>query len=131
MKNVLAICAFAFLFIATSCSEDDDMQCNNLMDTIVGNWSVSVPEAGTEGEVTFNDDGTFIDGDGSLVGGVLNGDTLDMKTYTLEGDTVLNLRAEGETGQNVSVSWPVLSFDCDNITAEAQGLDINVEFDRQ
>jgi hypothetical protein len=131
MKNVLTICALALLFIATACNKDDDMECNDLMDVIVGNWDVSVPAVGTEGEVTFNDDGTFIDESDILVGGEINGDTLDMKTYTLEGDTLLNLKAEGETGQNVSTSWPVLSFDCDNMTFEAQGLEINVEFDRQ
>ena len=111
----------AFLLAVTvACNKDDDAPCTDLGDTLIGSWSVTA--IGLDlGDVEFKSDGTLIDPDDVLIGGEVNGIVLDEKSYTVNGNTSFNTKAE-KGSNSTEVEYQVSSIKCDEISISILGI---------
>jgi len=110
---------FGFLMIlmglfATACGDEE---CPVLADIVVGEWNLN-----SGGCIELQSDGTLIDLDDSLIGFDSNGNSADIKTWALSGDT-LTFRAEIDPalGSGFAEITPVVtSFECDQMSLDFQ-----------
>ena len=111
----------AFLLAVTvACNKDDDAPCTDLGDTLIGSWSVTA--IGLDlGDVEFKTDGTLIDPDDVLIGGEVGGVVLDEKSYTVNGNTSFNTKAE-KGSNSTEVEYQVSSIKCDEISISILGI---------
>ncbi|MEM6380050.1 MAG: hypothetical protein AAF705_17785 [Bacteroidota bacterium] len=109
--NFLATLTLVGLILfATGCSEEDCIP-PGLAANIVGSWT----ESFTNETVEFAADGTFTDPNDALISGEINGIVLNIKTYTVSGDTLITLTAAEAGGQFLSSDFEVANNACDEI----------------
>jgi hypothetical protein len=119
--KILNFLLLAFILSVTvACDKDDDAPCTDLGDTIVGSWSVTALSMDL-GDVEFKSDGTLIDPDDVLIGGEVGGVVLDEKSYTVNGNTSFNTKAEKD-GNSTEVEYDVTSIKCDEINISILGI---------
>lgn len=124
VKRVLFLVVIGMVFVISACSEDECV-APGVSENIIGNWKVT---AGT-GVVEFKTDGTFTDPDDDIIGGEINGEILDQKTYTATSDSLFVEAASATSSNAVSATFPVEGNECDKITVSLIGT--NVELTRQ
>ena len=119
--KILNFLLLAFLLAVTvACNKDDDAPCTDLGDTLIGSWSVTA--IGLDlGDVEFKSDGTLIDPDDVLIGGEVGGVVLDEKSYTVNGNTSFNTKAE-KGSNSTEVEYQVSSISCDEISISILGI---------
>ena len=111
-----------FSVFAVGCGDDS---CDVLEETIVGTWE-SAPLG--EGEFQFLSDGSLVDDNDLLIEAEFNGSPLNDKTWRVENDNKLFVRAS-DGSQFLEAELNVPTFDCDVITVEQLG--ISIEFSRK
>lgn len=115
------ICFLFFLSVAMiSCGDET---CDNLSETVVGTWTSA--SLGT-GDIEFEADGTLIDANDLLISAEINGEVLDQKSWTVSGNNLMTIRAEGAGSQFLEAELNVPSFDCDLVTLEQLGIMVNL-----
>lgn len=119
MKNFLFVLA-AFFVILSSCKKDD-CEAGALDTVIVGTWDVIVLGSNT-GEVEFKANGDLIDADDILVGGESGGESFNIKSYVVNSDSLLTLKAESVSGSSIEYDLDITSFDCDRIEFDFGGI---------
>jgi len=124
MKNLFFLILSATLLTLTSCNKDCDP--GSLESVIVGEWDLSV--AGVPvGGVEFKEDGELIDVNDALIGGEINGNILDRKSYTVHSDALFTVRAQNVQGtSSINADADVSSYTCDEIVANASGFDFTL-----
>ncbi len=124
VKKMLFLVVIGMVFVISACSEDECV-APGISENIIGSWKVT---AGT-GVVEFKTDGTFTDPDDDLIGGEINGEVLDQKTYSVTTDSLFVEAASATSSNAVSAAFPVEGNECDKITVSLIGT--NVDFIRQ
>ena len=120
MKNFLFLLAVCFI-IVSSCKKDDCV-AGDLDDVIVGTWDVHVLGTNT-GEVEFQADGDLIDPDDTLIGGEIGGETFDVKTYVVNSNNLITLKAESASGGgSIEYELDVTSYECEEIVFDFGGI---------
>lgn len=120
MKIFNLLVLASLLAFTTSCDKDDDVDCNNLSETIVGEWTVTA--LGLDlGDVEFKSDGTLIDPDGVLIEGEVGGVVFDEKSYTVDGNESFTAKAENG-GNSAEVEYTVTSLECNEINLSVLGI---------
>lgn len=127
MKNfkmgfIMAIAVTTLLI--TSCKKDDCV-APDVAENIIGTWKVQFSSSVVE----FKTDGTLEDPDDALIGGEINGEALDQKTYVATNDSLFLVAASANTSSSVDVALPIEGNECDKITLELLG--INVALNRE
>jgi len=118
----LSFLSLVLLFGFTSCG-NDDCEPGTLSETIVGTWKYASSMPGT---FEFQADGTLIDPDGAILEGEVNGVMLEEKSWRIDADGNLILRAaSGGTFQESTLM--VDGFECDKITLSAFGFPVQIE----
>ena len=124
MKNLFFLLLSATLLTLTSC--DKDCEPGSLESVIVGEWDLLV-QGVFIGEVEFESDGTLVDPGDALIGGEINGVTLDRKSYTVHSDELFTVRAQNLQGtSSINADADVSSYTCDEIVANASGFDFTL-----
>jgi hypothetical protein len=116
LKQGLAVLIVA-LFI-TSCTEDSDCTPPSVEQNIVGTWTVTAGVATVE----FEANGTLVDPSDDILGGVINGDTLSVKTYSIANDTLYTVAASATTTNTLDAQFPITKNECDKITLSVIGI---------
>jgi len=124
MKNLLFLLAVCFI-VFSSCKKDDCV-AGDLDDVIVGTWDVHVLGTNT-GEVEFQADGDLIDADDVLIGGEIGGESFDIKTYVVNSNNLLTLKAETASGSSIESEIDVTSYECDEIVFDFGGISGRLE----
>ena len=124
MKNVFYLLIFSTIVFA-SCKKDDNCDDTNLSTTIVGEWSVSALGF-VVGDVEFKSDGTLIDVDDVLVGGEIGGQPLDEKSYTVNGNSSITVRAENNSG-SLEFDFDVSEYSCEEISMDVSGIPASLD----
>lgn len=101
----------AFLCVSLSSCGDDE-ECLDLSQSIIGEWESSLLGEGT---IEFLADGTLIDENDLLIGVDSGTNQPDIKTYELEGNTILTVDARDDSSF-ASFDFNIASFECDKIT---------------
>ncbi|CAA6816373.1 MAG: Unknown protein [uncultured Aureispira sp.] len=117
LKQGLVVLMFA-LFITACTQEDTDCVPPAVDQNIVGTWTVTSGVATVE----FEADGTLIDPSDDILGGVINGDTLSVKTYSIANDTLYTVAASATTTNTIDAQFPIDENECDKITLSVIGL---------
>jgi hypothetical protein len=121
MKNLFFI-LFSLLILA-SCSKDEPYICDNtnLGTTIIGPWTVKA--LGTSASIEFLEDGTLIDPEDAISGGSINDIPLTERTYSVIGDTILEIESATADGNaSFAFEYPVSSYNCDQVDLEVFGI---------
>ncbi|MDF1696198.1 MAG: hypothetical protein P1U56_10215 [Saprospiraceae bacterium] len=103
------------LFIATTlfASCGSDCELTELDEIILGEWTLN------GSDITFNADGTMDDPD-NVFEAEINGVSLQDKTYTLDGNSTINIKSSSEDPPaSLSFSYEVTEYDCDEIKMTA------------
>lgn len=117
MKAFFTLLGLSTLFLF-SCG-GDDCDPSMLSDAIIGSWDVQVSGV-SQGQVEFLEDGTLIDEDDILVSGSVGMTSLDDKSYRINGNDSVTLRAEaGSNFEEFTVT--VTSISCEQIDFTAFG----------
>ena len=119
MKNLLFVLA-AFSIILSSCKKDDCV-AGELDTVIVGTWDVNALGINT-GEVEFKANGDLVDVDDTLIGGEIGGQPFDIKTYVVNSNSLVTLRAENASGGSIEYELDITSYDCDKIEFDFGGI---------
>lgn len=117
LKQGLVVLMFA-LFITACTQEDTDCVAPAVDQNIVGTWTVT----GGVATVEFEANGTLIDPSDDILGGVINGDTLSVKTYSIANDTLYTVAASATTTNSIDAQFPIDDNECDKITLSVIGL---------
>ena len=118
--KLMLLCASAILFL-TACGKDkENCPSDDLGSVIVGLWDVNALGQAV-GQVEFKADGTLIDQNDVLIGGEVNGTTLDEKTYTVPSNQTLKAKA-AKGSQFTEVEFDVSNFSCDEVQLTVLGL---------
>ena len=125
MKYLFLLLALTIGLI--SCSKDDNCDDSSLGTAIIGEWDVIVIGLNT-GSVEFKSGGELVDEDDALVGGEAGGMPLDQKSYTVNSNLSVTVRAENDNG-SIEYDIDVLSYDCDEIEINVAGFDASLRRD--
>lgn len=120
MKYYLLSLFTLTILLTTSCKKDDCV-AGSLETVIVGEWNVTVLGL-PAGSVEFEANGNLIDPDGALLDEEINGVALDDKSYEVNSNTSLTLRAENNS-DFVEYDVDVTSYDCDEIVFDLLGFE--------
>jgi hypothetical protein len=121
LKQGLAVLIIATALFMTACTqEDDDCIPPAVSQNIVGTWALP----GGLATVEFQSNGTLIDPSDDLIGGVINNDTLSVKTYSISNDSLFTLAASATTTNSISGSYGITKNECNEITLSAAGVPI-------
>lgn len=117
----LSFLFLALSFMMISCGEDET--CDVLQDTLVDTWNIT-NLGGESGEITLQEDGTLVDDNNIIIEYENNGNTGDIKTWSLDGnDLTFTATVDPAVGSGFgSVTLTVTSFDCDQVTLDLGGL---------
>lgn len=118
VKLVLLLVAISVM----SCSKEEVATCtvSSLKEAIVGKWSVKA--LGQDiGQVEFKADGTLVDPDDVLISGSVNGISLTEKTYSLDGNTKLKVKA-AQGSNYLSSDLDINNFNCNELQASMIGI---------
>ncbi len=119
LKQGLAVLVIASALFMTSCTqEDSDCTPPAVSQNIVGSWTVT----GGVATVEFEANGTLVDPSDDILGGVINGDTLSVKTYSVANDTLYTVAASATTTQSIDAKFPITKNECDKITLSILGI---------
>jgi len=111
MKKLL-LGLFAVTVLFTACGEDD-CELTTLDEIIIGEWKVL-----TDQTIEFRADGTIVD-DENFFDTELNEQPLNVKTYTLQSDTLIVVETANEAGDlSLSLEYTVNSYDCNEMNLE-------------
>lgn len=116
----------ASLFMV-SCGDDEPEVCDVLSETLIGTWNVS--GSANTGQITFNEDGSYVDDNNTILEYSNNGVDATIKTWELDGND-LSLRVEVDPALGTgfaSTTTTVTSFDCNTINSTVGGI-INITF---
>lgn len=114
---VLVLVIVSALFM-TSCTQDSDCTPPAVSQNIVGSWTVT----GGLATVEFEANGTLVDPSDDILGGVINNDTLSVKTYSVANDTLYLVAASPTTTQSIDAEFPITKNECDKITLSVIGI---------
>lgn len=118
IKALFLILSIGVVF--ASCSKEDCSE-DALSTVLVGTWTSPL----FVGDVEFKADGTIVDPNDDLIGGEINGVVLDEKTYTVNGNTGIDLVASKDD-QSLDASVDVTGYDCDEVTLSLLGIPITM-----
>jgi hypothetical protein len=110
----------AVLFLTACTQEDSDCTPPAVEQNIVGTWTVT----GGVATVEFQADGTLVDPSDDVLGAVINGDTLSVKTYSVANDTLYAVAASPTTVNTIDAQFPISKNECDKITLSLIGLPV-------
>lgn len=121
LKQGLALFIIALFFNA--CTQDNNNCTPPLVEqNILGSWFISGGVSGVE----FQANGTLIDPDHDLFsGGIINGDTLSVKTYSISNDTLYVVAASATSTNTRDAQFYIDHNECDKITLSILGLSFN------
>lgn len=103
----LCFAIFASLFLCSSCGSDCDL--TDINEIIIGDWTLN------GFDVSFNADGTMSDPTGVFLLSV-NNIELNDKSYTIEGDSILNIRFSNENPPaSGTTKHTIVSYECEQI----------------
>jgi len=108
----------AALFMVACTKEEDTCTAPSIEQNIVGSWMVT----GGVATVEFQADGTLVDPSDDILGAVINGDTLSVKTYSIANDTLYTVAASPTTTNTIDAKFPINNNECDKITLSIIGL---------
>lgn len=113
---------FVFCLVLSSCGDD----CDNLEEVIVGTWGSS--SLGPD-NFSFLADGTLDDPFDVLLEFEVNGILFDDKTWIIDGDDQIVLRAESELdpSQFGELTLDVHSFDCKLMEVTGGGVSVTLD----
>lgn len=117
LKNAFILFAALAVVTLSACSEDD-CTAPDVSTNIIGTWTVT----GGTGTVEFKTDGTLIDADSDLIGGEINGEVLDQKSYVATNDSLFLEAASSTSANSVSATLPIEGNECDKITISIIGI---------
>lgn len=123
--KIIQILSLFFLLSLIACKKETvtpppSCTATSLKEVIVGTWTVKALEQNI-GQVEFKADGTLVDPDGGLIGGSINGVDLNTKTYSVDGNTKLKVKAaNGATF--MSTDYTITSFSCNEFKGELLGI---------
>jgi len=122
----LSLLLLSASFFMVSCGEDEPEVCDVLSETLIGTWNVS--GSANPGQVTFNDDGSYVDDNNTILEYSNNGIDATIKTWELDGND-LSLRVEVDPALGTgfaATTTTVTSFDCNTINSTVGGIiDLN------
>jgi len=118
LKQGFAVLMVAVALFMTACTQDSDCTPPAVETNIVGSWTVT---AGTA-TVEFQANGTLVDPSDDILGGVINGDSLSVKTYSISNDTLYTVAASATTTNSIDVQFPITKNECDKITLSVIGV---------
>ena len=119
LKQGLVVLIVA-LFMTACTQEDSDCTPPAVEQNIVGTWTVT----GGVATVEFQANGTLIDPSNDILGAVINGDTLSVKTYSVANDTLYTVAASPTTTNTMDLQFPINNNECDKITLSLIGLPV-------
>lgn len=126
LKQTTGLLTIAVALFMTACTQDNSTCTPPAVEqNIVGTWTIT---QGT-GTIEFKSNGTLVDPSDDVLGGVVNGDTLSVKTYTVANDTLSVTAASATTTNSMNADFPIVDNQCDKITISILG--INAELNRQ
>ncbi len=121
-RYFLILCVAALSLVA--CDKDDDgCTAPSLSENLVGTWKLSWENSTVE----FKADGTLLDANDGLIGGEINGVTLDQKTWLADDSSFEVQAASG--AQFLNTTFEVTKNECDLI--EVSLLGVTAEMTRQ
>lgn len=123
--KIIQIISLFFLLGLIACKKETEpptpsCTATSLKEIIVGTWTIKALEQNI-GQVEFKADGTLIDPDGSLIGGSVNGVDLNTKTYSIDSNN--NLKVKAANGAIfMSTNYAITSFSCNEFKGELLGI---------
>ncbi len=120
-KQSLALLMVAVALFTTACATQDQ-ECTPpaVEQNIIGTWTVT----GGTAAVEFKANGTFDDPNDDIIGGFINSDTLDVKTYSVANDTLYTTASSSDTSSSnaLNAKFPIDKNECDKITLSIIGI---------
>lgn len=96
-----------------SCSKEEERDCSNLMEIIVGTWEVSTGDSGVS-SVTFNADGSMVDANGAFI--ELNGETTNKWELDTNNRLIVGIADNSDDGYSAMLNpMTTIIKSCDEI----------------